>query len=558
MLHRASVLSLAAAVIGGTLLASLPQAAPAKSAVTTSKNGPEIFRTTCIGCHSVDKTGRIPRLDGVRTTPEEWDNILRRMGRRGYPLGDSERKAAVKEISRYQSLTPDENAAIGYLAVSPAASLAEPVPNQGDFRQTCVSCHSYAKIASHRRSPDSWAYLHDFHIASFTASLTQSYRDMHWPESAKQATSQLAKRLPFETAEWRAWKQVRQQLRANGTWIAVGHEPGVGDYEATMILTPKGDDEYGLKRYVRYSSGKQISFSGQATLFGGGALRAQWQQEGQLVKASWTIGLPDHGLRSDRIEMSGSWQMHRAAHRYGRETGSRLRTQAGLPTVLRLSPAWVRPGQGKVDVTVTTNGPAFAHWRPLPADQAVTVLARKQVDPTHVVFTLDIGAKARVGALALNLNAASREGQKFLKVDDRLMIAKAVDYIRVTPEKAVARLGGLAVPKDAVPFEAMGYSNGPDGKRFTDDDLALGYLPATWSVAEYFNDFEDDDANHAGTLSPQGLFMPADEGEAPKAYNLDNTGNLWVVATVARPGQEPLQARAYLNVSAPDIVKPIR
>lgn len=557
MLHRVSAVSLAAAVIGGALLAAMPQAAPAKAAAAP-KTGPEIFRTTCIGCHSVDKSGRIPRLDGVRATPEEWDNILRRMGRRGYLLGDTERKAAVKEISRFQSLTPDENAAIGYLAVSPAANLTERIPGDADFRQTCVSCHSYAKIASYRRSPDSWAYLHDFHLASFTAALTQSYRDMHWPDSAKHATAKLAKDLPFQSTAWRDWQRIRRQLTATGTWVAVGREPGVGDYEATMTLTPKGDDEYGFKRDVRYGNGKRVTYSGQATLYGGGALRAHWQQDGQAVKASWTIGLPDRGLRGQRVEMIGSWQMPHAVHHYGRETGSRLRTKAGLPTVLRVSPSWVRPGQGRVDVTVTTNGPAITAWRPLPADGAVTVVGRKPVDATHVVFTLNVGPKAKVGALSLHLNAASREGEKPLQANDRLIVATGIDYVRVTPERAVARLGGMAVPKDAVPFEAVGYSNGPDGKRFTGDDLALGVVPATWSMAEYFNDFDDDDVHHVGTLSPEGLFIPADEGEDPKTYNRDKTGNVWVVASVGRPGREPLLARAYLNVSAPDIVKPIR
>jgi quinohemoprotein amine dehydrogenase len=556
MLHRSRAFSLATAVLAGTLLASLPQAAPAKPAAAPA--GPEIFRTTCIGCHSVDKSGRIPRLDGVRATPEEWDNILRRMGRRGYLLSDTERKDAVKEITRFQSLTPDENAAIGYLAVSPAANLVEPVPGHGDFRQTCVSCHSYAKIASHRRSPDSWAYLQDFHIASFTASLTQSFRDMRWTDSAKAATTHLATQLPFETADWKAWKQVRHQLAATGNWIVVGREPGVGDYEATLSFSPKGKDEYTFRRDVRYADGKKATYSGAATLYGGGALRAEWTQDGKPVKASWTIGLPDRGLRGERVELMGSWQMNQTSHRYGRETGSRMRSAAGLPTVLRISPAWVRAGQGKVDVTVTTNGPALAHWRPLPADPGVTVAGRRQIDPTHTIFTLNIGAAARIGALSLHLNAASREGQKYLKADDRLIIARGIDYIRVTPEKAVARLGGLAVPKDGVPFEAMGYSNGPDGKKFTGDDLALGTVPATWSMAECFNDFEDDDVAHVGTLSADGLFTPADEGAHAKAYNRDKTGNVWVVATHGRPGQAPLLARGYLNVSAPDIVKPIR
>jgi quinohemoprotein amine dehydrogenase len=558
MLHRTSAISLLSAMVAGTLLAALPQAAPAKAVPAAAAKGPVIFRTTCIGCHSVMKDGRMPRLDGVRATPEEWDNILRRMGRRGFMLDAKERKAAVKAIARQQSLTPDENAAVAYLAVSPAAGLQESVPAQDNFRQTCVSCHSYAKIASCRRTPDSWAYLQDFHLANFTAALTQSYRDMHWPDAAKTATTGLAKTLPFDSAAWKEWQQQRGALTATGTWIVTGHEPLVGDYEARMTLTAKGDDDYALTRDVRYADGHKASFRGQGTLYGGGALRCDWQHDGKTVNAAYTICLPGRGLRGQRLEMLGSWQTVHEQHLYGRESGSRMHGQATLPLVLRISPAWVAPGQGKVEIVVTTDGPAQPQWRPLPADPAVTFVSRRNIDANHVGFTLNVGAKARRGALPLSLGAAHHEGEKPLRMPDTLLVAKGVDYIKATPERAIARLGGIKVPKDGVPFEAMAYSNGPDGKRHTDDDVALGYVPATWSVSEYFNDFADDEASQIGTMSPNGLFMPADEGAYAKAYTGDHTGNVWAVGTYSPRGRTPLQARAYLNVSAPDMVKLIR
>ncbi|MBC7541482.1 MAG: quinohemoprotein amine dehydrogenase subunit alpha [Candidatus Sericytochromatia bacterium] len=559
-LHRSSAISCLSALVAGTLLATRPQAAPAKAAAKPAK-GPEIFRTTCIGCHSVNADGRMPRLDGVRATPEEWDNIMRRMGRRGYVLSATERKAAVKQITKHQSLTPDENAAIGYLAVSPAANIQESIPSPGqqaDFKQTCVSCHSYAKIASHRRSPDSWSYIHDFHLGSFTAALTQSYRDMHWSESAKMATKGLAKSLPFDSADWRAWQQQRGALNAGGTWIVTGHEPMAGDYEARMTLIATGDDDYTLTRAVTYADGRKDTLTGKATLYGGGALRCEWPTAGRAVTASYTIGLPGKGLQGQRIELVGSWQTAHEQHLYGQERGSRLRTQTALPTVLRLSPAWVTPGQGKVEIIATTNGPAPSQWHPLPADAGVTFLSRRNIDATHIGFTMNVGPKARLGALSLTLGAAHHEGDKPMRMDDRIIVAKGIDYIRVTPERAVARLGGIKVPKDGVPFEVMGYSNGPDGIRHTDDDVALAHVPATWSMQEYYNDFEDDEITHIGTLTPSGLFMPANEAAYAKSYTGDHTGNAWIVATHTPTGRSPLHARAYLNVSAPDMVKLIR
>ena len=49
-----------------------------------------------------------------------------------------------------------------------------------------------------------------------------------------------------------------------------------------------------------------------------------------------------------------------------------------------------------------------------------------------------------------------------------------VDYIKVTPETALARLGSDVHPKGYQQFEAIGYENGPDGKPNTADDVTAG------------------------------------------------------------------------------------
>ena len=38
----------------------------------------------------------------------------------------------------------------------------------------------------------------------------------------------------------------------------------------------------------------------------------------------------------------------------------------------------------------------------------------------------------------------------------------------------MARVGGVVFPKSCAQFEAIGFSNGPDGKPDTADDLELG------------------------------------------------------------------------------------
>lgn len=543
----------AALSLPGALLGTLTLTGAAE-APSPPVDQPAVFKSYCIGCHSVDKSGRMPRLDGLRASPEEWDNILRRMGRRGLTLSETERLAIVKQISRTRGLAPAENAAVDYIHVSPAANREETVPNHGDFRATCVSCHSWAKIASHRRDPENWKAMRDFHLAMFPASLTQSFREINWWDTAVEATDWLGKKLPYETPEWKRWQARRLKLSAAGAWVVAGRQPGRGDYEATMRLTHRGDDEYDLVREVRWADGARETIRGKATLFGGGALRATWAAQGQPVKAAFTIAPPGEGLGDRAAELTGAWTVHREMHKYGTETGGRLRAKAGASTVLRVVPAWVRPGQGKVDVVVTTDGPVPAGWAPKVGDRAVRVVGRQVIDQTHVRFTLDVGAAAKRGTLALGLNPAGRPAGGRA---DQLVVARGIDYLKITPEKGKARVGGIAVPPDGVAFEAIAMSNGPDGARHTGDDQALGPLQAQWSLDEAWADFEDRDIELVGKLTQNGVFIPSDEGEA-KSYTLGKNGQVWVVATVVRPGQPLLKARAYLLVTAPDMVKPIR
>src|ERR1700760_1064862 len=46
-----------------------------------------------------------------------------------------------------------------------------------------------------------------------------------------------------------------------------------------------------------------------------------------------------------------------------------------------------------------------------------------------------------------------------------------IDYIKVSPESAMARLGGGKHPKGFQQFEAFGYNRGVDGKLHTADDV---------------------------------------------------------------------------------------
>ena len=142
-----------------------------------------------------------------------------------------------------------------------------------------------------------------------------------------------------------------------------------------------------------------------------------------------------------------------------------------------------------------------------------------------------------------------------LVAPNAIAIYDKVDYIKVKPETALARLGGGGHPKGFQQFEAWAYNRGPDNKPNTPDDVELGPVDAEWSIEEFYMVYGDDDKEFVGTLSPQAFFTPAMEGPNPKRkFSRNNYGDVWVVAKYT--GEEkPLTAKSYLVVTVPLYVK---
>jgi quinohemoprotein amine dehydrogenase len=127
-----------------------------------------------------------------------------------------------------------------------------------------------------------------------------------------------------------------------------------------------------------------------------------------------------------------------------------------------------------------------------------------------------------------------------------LAIYDRVDYVKVTPESAVASFADQTYKKGYLQFEAIGYQRGPDGRAHTADDLELGPVEVTWSV-EVFHAPEGSSSDYVGRVSPSGLFVPA-------AENPGNNFDCWAIATAKEEkGQNnaPLVGKAYMVVTIP-------
>ena len=122
----------------------------------------------------------------------------------------------------------------------------------------------------------------------------------------------------------------------------------------------------------------------------------------------------------------------------------------------------------------------------------------------------------------------------------------------------MARTGGVVFPKQLATFDAWAYSNGPDKKPNTDDDLRLEAVTAAWSIEEYKATFDDEDIKFVGAIdAATGVFTPNVDGPNPQRKGeRNNIGDVWVVASYTPPGATaPLRARAHLLVAPPLYIK---
>src|SRR5579862_5052648 len=90
-----------------------------------SGNGPEagipvtnqLVISKCGTCHAPDEKGNLSRISWERTTPEGWQEAIKRMVRlNGVKLTESDSRAIVKYLATYHGLAPEEAKPVMFLA----------------------------------------------------------------------------------------------------------------------------------------------------------------------------------------------------------------------------------------------------------------------------------------------------------------------------------------------------------------------------------------------------------------------------------------------------------
>jgi quinohemoprotein amine dehydrogenase len=487
----------------------------------------DLVREKCTACHK-SAGGLVSRISYVRQVPEAWEETLWRHKRiHGLSITKEEKEALLLYFSETQGLAPAE--VLPYAYTLEKRDTKEKVDNQVII-DMCVRCHSYAKTALQRRTPEEWPKLANMHSGVLPMWLYQLQDVLDWDDTLAACLKELSKRFPLETPEWKRWTEARPKV-GGGKWVVAGYQAGKGAYGGEVTLAKTGDPFYSYGGTVEFENGEKQSIEGKATLYGGYAWRASGTLAGKPIREVFHISMDGATFTGVRFDVP-----------HFELRGVETRTFAGSsPRILSVMPKALQ--SGTKDATVTVVGTGLS--KEVSLGDGVTVKKVISATPTKVVVAVDVADKAAPGTRDAKAGDAAA-GKLFA-------VYSSVDYIKVVPAPAMSRTGGLGdAVKQLVQFDAMAYSNGADGATGTGDDIEIGRVPAAWRVVELASSNEDHDAEFVGTIDRNGLFTPGDEGPNPKRFMQENNmGDVWVTASYAAPGGRTLSARGYLLATIP-------
>lgn len=514
-----------------------------------------LVRQKCSSCHTADDKGRLTRISYRRTTPEGWQETIKRMVTlNDVRLEPSDARDIVRYLADHHGLAPEEAQAAAFEVER--RQIDYKYAGDKDTEQTCIKCHSMGRVISQRRSKEEWELLIAMHRGYYPLSDFQAFRRGGPParepdaegrppdnrHPMEKAIAHLSSAFPLITPEWSAWAATMRPPRLEGTWALTGYEPGRGPVYGLVTITPQGDaGDYATDTTVTYGHGGQtVTRRGRAIVYTG----FQWRGKSDDVREVLSV---DRDWRHAR----GRW-FTGAYEEFGVDV--QLQRVGADPIVLGVTEPRVRSGASGHELRIFgVNLPSRVAPADLNFGPGVTVDRIVSAAADGIVVAVSVARGATPGKRAVFLTGATGEAS--------VAVYDTIDFVKVLPQAGLARVGGANFPKQFQPFEAVAYAHGPDGKPNTKDDIELGLVDATWSIEEFAATYDDDDKDFVGTIDAKtGVFTPNIDGPNPKRkHHANNYGDVWVVASYQpAPGEaaaRPLKARAHLLVTVPLYIK---
>ena len=253
--------SMQAAKSAFSLLLTLPllarvllgQGIPVKDPIVLAK---------CGTCHPADARGIMQYISSARSTPEGWEDVLKRMIRANrVTLTPPEARAIVKYLSLQNGLAPEEAKAVMYY---PERRIHDEtgVASQRVL-DACAKCHSLGRAVSWRRSPGDWKDFVTAHAAQYNLPANQ------------EAIAFLTKAAPLEAPEWAEWNKHTLNPDIAGRWLVTAHVMGHGKFCGEMEVQPGSTSGEFFTRVVLKSvdDGSTLFRTGLVAVYAGYAWR---------------------------------------------------------------------------------------------------------------------------------------------------------------------------------------------------------------------------------------------------------------------------------------------
>lgn len=530
----------------------------------------DLVRRKCSSCHRADDKGRLTRISYRRTTPEGWEETIKRMvSLNGLKIEPAEAREVLRYLADHHGLAPEEARPVAFEV---ERKLVE-YTYKGDAltAETCNRCHSIGRVLLQRRTPQEWQLLIAMHRGLYPLVDGEVFRrdsvafrrggflipsegegdaaDKRQP--VDRAVAHLQKAFPLMTPEWAAWSATMRPPHLEGRWAVTGYQAGKGPVYGQVVITPQGGSESGEfnteTTFTYARTGTTVTRHGHAIVYTGFQWRGRSDSQGDVVPAGGSSWREVLFVNRDWRQATGRW-FTGAYDEFGIDV--RLDRIGADPRLLGVTPPMIKTGMS--GQTVRLHGVNLARVTAGDVDFGPGVKVDRIVNatPDELAVSVSVDAKAEVGRRSILITNGAG--------DASVAVYNTIDYVKVSPEAGLSRIGGVNFPKQYQQFEAIAYANGPDGKPDTKDDVRLGPVEAAWSIEEYTATYNDDDKQFVGTMDPAtGLFTPNIDGPNPKRrHNSDNVGDVWAVATVTQPGAaHPLRARAHLLVTVPVYLK---
>jgi quinohemoprotein amine dehydrogenase len=532
----------------------------------------ELVKAKCSGCHRADAKGNLTRISWERTTPEGWQQIIKRMVRlNGLVLQPEEAREIVKTLSETHGLAPEEAKPVAwYWEKRYIDGETHPTVAIGD---ACASCHPMAQALSWRRSREEWDLLVDMHRGYFPVVENTSFRRPSYPaqggggggaaagptpgqsanpaaigtrrglEQMLGAVDYLAKGNPLHTPEWAAWQGSRGEARFAGRWLVTADLAAKGRFIGEMVIAGGAGGEFTSKTTLTsLNTGEKIAREGKAVVYTGYA----WRGRSNVADKTFA-GKEEREVMSfsaDQLSAEGRW-FWGGYSEFGYDV--KLVRAGDGPVLLTTSQVGLPIGSKGTELKIYGDSlPAGLQPAEINLGRGVTVTQIVAQTPSLLNVKVDVAADALPGKRPLAIRRAT--------LPAAVPVYGAVDYIKI-PRTSHARLGGTTHPKGFFQYEAIACSNGIDGKPNTADDIEIAPVAAKWSMEEFAARMGDDDKEFVGSLSAEGLFTPNVEGpNESRKFGTNNFGDVWVVATY-EGGPKPVVAKSYLVVSIPLYVR---